>query len=286
MESQSNSAAVAVEVCPTPSGVAGSSVQSCDSGGACTAIAIRHPGIVYCLTSPSGKSYVGQTTNNLERRFSKHCTRQVGRRGAINRAIQKYGALAFSKSILFHNVPDLFLDTFERIAIATIGTLAPRGYNLTSGGEAGKRMSEQTRKLLSAIKLATTDETRALISETLRRRWVEPEFRKQFTDRLNRSDYRKLRSSLAKLRWENPEERERMIGFIRASSTKRSATLKATWATPESRARKSAASKRVLQDPAVKAKRIAQLDAARALSHIKRRKTKGGEDVRIETMAG
>ena len=32
-------------------------------------------GIIYCLTSPSGKKYIGQTKRGFDKRFEEHCTK-------------------------------------------------------------------------------------------------------------------------------------------------------------------------------------------------------------------
>ncbi len=30
-------------------------------------------GFIYCITSPSGKKYIGQTTRDCTKRFKEHC---------------------------------------------------------------------------------------------------------------------------------------------------------------------------------------------------------------------
>lgn len=45
-------------------------------------------GLIYRLTSPSGKSYIGQTTRTFDKRFKEHCS---GKSGAtiIENALKK-----------------------------------------------------------------------------------------------------------------------------------------------------------------------------------------------------
>ena len=47
-------------------------------------------GYIYILTSPSGKSYVGQTTRDIEERFGEH-QEPTSACSAIRNAIQYYG---------------------------------------------------------------------------------------------------------------------------------------------------------------------------------------------------
>lgn len=87
-------------------------------------------GHIYMLTSPSGKSYIGQTTRPIEKRFKEH---QLERSGciAIRDAIQKYGWENFEKD--YYECPDEDIDFDEELLIREIGTLSPDGYNLKEG---------------------------------------------------------------------------------------------------------------------------------------------------------
>lgn len=95
-------------------------------------------GIIYKATSPSGKCYIGKTTQELNRRWYDHCRdAQRGRNTLIAKAISKYGKDAFSLEVLEISFLDI-IDNREMFWIATLGTLSPNGYNLTTGGEGGK----------------------------------------------------------------------------------------------------------------------------------------------------
>ena len=95
------------------------------------------------LTSPSGKSYVGQTTKTLKERFAQHRTAKT--HTAIARAIAKYGADAFVVQELLR-VDESLLDHYEQKFIDAFRTMAPHGYNLTSGGSRPKNISEEVRE--------------------------------------------------------------------------------------------------------------------------------------------
>lgn len=94
------------------------------------------------LTSPSGKSYIGQTFRTIDERFGEH--QQKGSQClAIFNAIQKYGWDNFDKE--WYECPDDDLNKHEELMVEVLGTLAPGGYNLKGGGNNGK-LSEETKK--------------------------------------------------------------------------------------------------------------------------------------------
>jgi group I intron endonuclease len=141
-------AAIPVEVCPTPS-VVGSSGQTGDGGDSiCTALAIRHPGIIYRLTSPSGKSYVGQTRMGLATRLREHQRKDSYCR-AICAAILKYGINNFRCETLLAGVMISNLNALEAFALGLSVSKSPFGYNLGPGGNALMTVSPETRARLS-----------------------------------------------------------------------------------------------------------------------------------------
>lgn len=141
--------------------------------------------VIYKITSKSSsKSYIGITKQGLRRRWLAHVATANRGRVAMSRAIRKYGpddfdVIALAVAPTFEEAAAL-----ERALIGIHGTLAPLGYNLTTGGEAthGRKVSEEARLRMSASAKARTDrkpasvETRARISAG-RKAIMSPEMR-------------------------------------------------------------------------------------------------------------
>lgn len=89
-------------------------------------------GWIYKYTSPSGKSYIGQTTYSIYHRAGadgkryKNCV-------VFYNAIQKYGLENFTIEIL-DEVPEEELDKIEGMFIKKYNTIRPNGYNYYSFG--------------------------------------------------------------------------------------------------------------------------------------------------------
>ena len=106
---------------------------------------MKNPGI-YILTSPTGKQYVGRDVN-LPSRVNRHMNVACPGCPHIHKAIQKYGADAFSVEIIrYPGISEKALNAVERWKIKQLQTLAPKGYNLTEGGEGAGIPSEETRQ--------------------------------------------------------------------------------------------------------------------------------------------
>lgn len=104
---------------------------------------------VYCHTSPSGKQYVGYTKLGTMRRFRKHVCDAKYEDDAwpFRNAIRKYGAGAFTHAVLERCVFEFTAKRAERKWIAALRTLAPFGYNATTGGEGPNHGAESRAKL-------------------------------------------------------------------------------------------------------------------------------------------
>ena len=91
--------------------------------------------VVYCMTSPVGKDYVGISTASIKARMYGHKSAAVkGVRTAICNAIRKYGIENFSINQLAEGTfaECVFL---EKKFIKDRRCRSPFGYNLTDGGE-------------------------------------------------------------------------------------------------------------------------------------------------------
>ncbi len=94
------------------------------------------------LTSPAGKSYIGQTTRPIEKRLEEH--QKSSDCVAIHNAIKKYGWTNFDKN--WYECPDEELNKHEELMVEVLGTLSPGGYNLREGGGSTGNLSEETKK--------------------------------------------------------------------------------------------------------------------------------------------
>ena len=122
---------------------------------------------VYKYTSPSGKSYIGQT-NNVKRRATEHKNPKSGCR-VFNNAIKKYGWNNFLCEILIDDISINESNYWEEYYIEKYNTLAPNGYNLNTGGNS-KTPSDDTRiklKEFQSNKILNED-TKQKISNTLK----------------------------------------------------------------------------------------------------------------------
>jgi group I intron endonuclease len=106
--------------------------------------------IIYKFTSPSGKSYIGQT-NDLVKRISAH--KRTNGCIAFKSAIDKYGFENFTKEILKENLSVDDANQWEELLIKQHDTLFPNGYNLHSGGR-NHTASEITKQKITAALLA------------------------------------------------------------------------------------------------------------------------------------
>jgi group I intron endonuclease len=85
---------------------------------------------IYKLTSPSGKSYIGQTKQGVEERIKQHfydnkCD------SLIHKALKKYGIEAFNVEILYTK-PAHEVGEYEKRAIKEHNTISPNGYNIAT----------------------------------------------------------------------------------------------------------------------------------------------------------
>lgn len=136
-------------------------------------------GIIYKYTSPSGKSYIGQTTRNRQKRGLNG--KGYSHSTAFNTALLKYGYSNFVytelQEIEAEDIEILIsrLNELEIQYIKSENTLAPFGYNLNEGG-GNKNTHQLTREKLRKLNLGkkASLETRAKISLALTMRERRP----------------------------------------------------------------------------------------------------------------
>lgn len=107
-------------------------------------------GYIYCITSPSGKRYIGQTERHFEKRFNEHC-KCLGGCLLLENAIRKYGRESMKFEILLM-IDNKKLDEYEVKFILLYNTLEPFGYNIRAGGGTGKH-SEASKQRMREAKL-------------------------------------------------------------------------------------------------------------------------------------
>ncbi len=119
-------------------------------------------GIIYCLTFPNGKQYIGQTIQKMKTRIQQH--RRTNYCTALAYAIKKYNE--FQTEVLLEINNDL-LDHYEKEFIDVFNTLVPNGYNIRSGGKDGE-FTEATREKMKQSHLGKKhpDEVKKKISES------------------------------------------------------------------------------------------------------------------------
>lgn len=114
-------------------------------------------GDIYCLTSPSGKKYIGQAVKYLKNgkkwgylgRWNDHIRDSTSKNCCrlLNNAINKYGHVNIKVELLKEcDINDL--DYYEKLFIKELNTFTPNGYNLTQGGK-NFIQSEETQYLKS-----------------------------------------------------------------------------------------------------------------------------------------
>lgn len=105
--------------------------------------------IVYIHTSPSGKRYIGITSQSPERRWlggSGYCKNEY-----FTRAIKKYGWENFKHEIVAQELTKEDAENLEQRLITQYKTtIKDCGYNIKSGGDSNGKHSIESRQLMSA----------------------------------------------------------------------------------------------------------------------------------------
>ena len=124
-------------------------------------------GCIYLIRNlRNNKCYIGQTIRDAEKtRIRQHLNGHGNQ--YLKNAINKYGKAAFTFEILHDGIIPEFLDMLEIEAIAKFKTLAPHGYNLDTGGGAGRSPSEEARRKMSEARKGknVSEKTKCKMSE-------------------------------------------------------------------------------------------------------------------------
>lgn len=163
--------------------------------------------VIYKHTSPSGKSYIGQT-RNIEQRNASHkipsskCT-------AFRNAIQKYGWDNFTHEVLADDLTLEQANVYEEQLIAEHNTLAPHGYNLRSGGQ-NQLIAEGVKRRWSASRKGKprTPEHQEKLNEAARKRVRTPEHHAKLIEAAKRPRTDETRAKLSNANKGRPKTAE------------------------------------------------------------------------------
>lgn len=112
--------------------------------------------LIYKITCVvTGKAYVGQTKGDVAHRWAKHVYTacKMGRGcPALHAAIRLYGREAFTVETIAAAASQEECNAAEASLIELHGTMAPSGYNLSSGGNVMPRSDETRAKISAAMK--------------------------------------------------------------------------------------------------------------------------------------
>jgi group I intron endonuclease len=171
--------------------------------------------VVYCHTSPSGKRYVGWTSQPGNARWLRHVSDArlgVDACPAFHSAIRKYGADAFAHDVLEVMTTEAGAKRAEQLWIDRLNTRGVGGYNLSTGGDGatgatwswseeararqsagrkGKRPTNETRERMSSALRAAHARGRTTIGDWARGRTLSPEHRARIGEANKRARARK-----------------------------------------------------------------------------------------------
>lgn len=103
--------------------------------------------VVYLITFPNGKYYIGQTVRRLNTRISCHCSKKGM---VVCSSLQKYKKATVS--IIFNGYNGVDLDPFEKMYIKLFDSMnRVYGYNMDGGGNEKKVVSNETKQKISKM---------------------------------------------------------------------------------------------------------------------------------------
>jgi group I intron endonuclease len=152
---------------------------------------------VYKHTTPSGKMYVGVTSQKPSRRWNNG--NGYSRNKYFSRAIYKYGWDNITHEILASDLTKEEASLMERDLINDLDLTNPyKGYNLESGGYYGYELNDLSKHKMSESKKGKyvgnknpmygkkhTDESKRKMSEALKGRVITDEWRKHISEKMS-----------------------------------------------------------------------------------------------------
>lgn len=150
---------------------------------------MNYTGYIYKYTSPSGKSYVGQTTKTPKERAGYKGRGYFGT--IFGNAIKKYGFENFKLEILHKVIKNSekellnSLNELEEKEIASCNSIIPNGYNSKFGGN-NHKLAKEIKDKISQTKIEQNKDKnyRKMISERTKQAMKNPEIRKKCASRI------------------------------------------------------------------------------------------------------
>ena len=141
---------------------------------------------IYMWTSPSGKSYIGQSVNLQKRKCAFLRFGDIYGGQKINRARKKYNNKRYWKYKVLEYCDIDDLDEREEYYISLYNTMR-KGYNCESGGNENKIVSDESKQKMSEAKKGNhlTEEQKRKMSEA-RKGENNPMWGKHFTEEQKR----------------------------------------------------------------------------------------------------
>ena len=197
---------------------------------------------VYKHTSPTGKVYIGITSQNPERRWRKDGSGYRYNTKFMN-AIRKYGWNNFEHEVLFENLTEEDALEIEKDLIQKYNSYR-NGYNSSLGGDYGgyteevknkisnsvkelwkndeyrKHMSEAHKGIATSLGHKHSEETKKKMSQIVKERCKDENYRKKLSESAKKRAKREgslYYSENAKKAWRNKESRERIIASNRGN---------------------------------------------------------------------
>ena len=196
--------------------------------------------ILYRLTFPNGKIYIGQTVRSMKTRLAQH--RTAANRGsslAVHCAWRKHGEP--SVCIIDEYGSQEALHAAEIAAIQSEGSLSPNGYNVGLGGETAPSKSPEVRAKIGAKSKGRIPNTTEERSEIARKCWQSEEYREKISAAVRAKwadpEYKAMMSEKRKAVW----AKRKAEGWVMSEETKDKMRKKVV--SPEARAKMSAAAK-------------------------------------------
>lgn len=231
-------------------------------------------GIIYRLTFPNNKIYIGLTMFNIEKRFNEHCRdANNGSECPIHNAIRKYGKDNIKKEIIdsAETMEELKKLEIKHISICNSLVINGKGYNQTIGGDGtnGYKFNDTQRQNASnAQKKRVIENPDCFIkvskgnilynklhpekaqthSEYMTERLKNPKLREEHSDKLKllyeKEPNRKIKMSKIKIKQyeENPDIKQKISDSVKDRLDKHpeirqkiSDSVKDNWTTQEYR---------------------------------------------------